>query len=200
MLKALAEFFRERARRYRAVSTVYLRIVEQSRRPEFFRVYRIPDTLDGRFDWLTLHVFLVLWRLRGQGPGAKRFGRLLFEAMVNDLDYNLREMGVADLGVGKRIQAMVAGVQGRISAYDKSLKSEDDRALIVALDNNLYGTVLKTSDDLLAQTADYLRRAAKMLAEQPLERVMAGEIEFPAPSIAFSAPMSSEKASSEEAP
>ena len=164
------------------VARCYVRVVAQARRPEFYRDCGVPDTLDGRFDMLALHAFLVVHRLKRQGEAARRFSRHLFESMITDMDRSVREMGVSDMGVPPRVKAMAKGFNGRIHAYDHGVESAaDDGALLAALDNNLFGTVLNADPAHLARMAGYLRRGVAMLADQPLDRLLAGDVTFPEP-------------------
>jgi cytochrome b pre-mRNA-processing protein 3 len=178
----LASLFRRHDRRA-VVLAAYGGIVEHARQPGFFVDGGVPDTLDGRFELLALHVFLVLRRLKREGDDAALFAQTLFDTMFADLDRGLREMGAGDLGVGRRVKAMATGFYGRIAAYEKGL-SEDgsdgggaETALAAALRRNLYGTVAP-SDEQIAAMAAYARRQAATLAAQPLAAMLAGEIAF----------------------
>ena len=156
-------------------------VVEQARRPVFYQRYGVPDTLDGRFDMLALHAFLVMHRLKRQGEAARRFSRCLLETMITDMDQSVREMGVGDMGVAPRVKRMARGFNGRIHAYDRGLGVDGDEVLLAALDNNLYGTVLEPDPRVLADMVAYVREAAALLAVQPLEALLAGVVTFPEP-------------------
>lgn len=161
----------------RAATDLYARIVAQARRPEFYGALGVPDTLDGRFDMVALHLFLVMHRLKGQGTAADARSRRLFEVVTSDFERSLRELGVGDQGIARRVTAMVGGVKGRLMAYDAAL-AIDQRALEVALDNNLYGTVPEPDPRDIAAIAGYIRREVAGLAAQPLESLLAGDIRF----------------------
>jgi cytochrome b pre-mRNA-processing protein 3 len=177
MMGVLASLFRSKSRRV-AVHAAYGRIVERARLPLFYTVWGVPDTLDGRFELLALHAFLVLNRLKREHDATAGFAQALFDTMFADLDRALREMGAGDLGVGRRIKAMATGFYGRIAAYEGGLA--DPPALTAALRRNLYGTAAP-SDRQLAQAADYTRRQAAALAAQPVAALLAGEVAFAAP-------------------
>ena len=188
-----------------AVARCYDLIVEQSRRPEFYLAGGVPDTLDGRYEMLALHAFLVVHRLKRQGEPARLFSRDLFEGMITEMDRTVREMGVADMGVASRVKRMAKGFNGRIHAYDHGVAAGGDHgvaaggehgvaaggdhgvaagggeALLAALDNNLYGTVLEPAPEALAAMAAYIRLAVAGLAALPLETLLAGEVRFPEP-------------------
>ena len=97
----------------------------------FYQALGVPDTLDGRFDLVALHVFLLVHRLqRAPGPAL---AQAVFDAMFSDMDNNLREIGVSDLSVGKRVRAMWEAFHGRSKAYASALEAADGSALAAAL-------------------------------------------------------------------
>jgi cytochrome b pre-mRNA-processing protein 3 len=165
----------------RVGEALFAAILHQARRPEFYEYGGVPDTLDGRFDMIALHVFLVMRRLKGQGDRAEAAARGLVEALFADLDASLREMGVGDLAVGKRIRSMMDGLYGRFDAYDAGLAEVPaGRRLRVALDNNLFGTV-HVSPEVLERMAAYVRREADALARMPVGPLLAGDLRFGPP-------------------
>lgn len=165
---------RRRERRAAALAA-YRGIVERSRDPAFYVGWGVPDTLDGRFEVLALHVFLVLNRLKRESDTAASFAQELFDTMFADLDGALREMGAGDLGVGRRVQAMARGLYGRIAAYERGLA--DETAMLAALRRNLFGTITASEAQLAAFDA-YARRQAAALAAQPTAALLAGTVAF----------------------
>lgn len=166
-----------------AARALYGRVVEQSRRSEFYADLGVPDTLDGRFEMVALHVFLLLHRLRSGGTAAKRLAQCLFDTMFSDMDHNLRELGVGDLGVGPRIKFMAKALYGRIAAYEAGL-ARSDEVLAAALARNLFRDkrVLPVQLDAFCL---YLRRETSSLADKRYETLAAGQVEFgPPPAIA----------------
>ncbi len=170
----LSALFRRNERRA-AVHAAYGRIVEQARHPAFYLDWGVPDTLDGRFEVLALHAFLVLNRLKREASMTSAFAQDLFDTMFADLDRGLREMGASDIGVGRHVKAMARAFYGRIAAYEPGLA--DDAALRAALRRNLYGTV-SPSEEQVATLASYMRRQAQALAAQPVAALLAGELTF----------------------
>ena len=169
-----ATLHRRRERRAAALAA-YTRIVERARDPAFYLGWGVPDTLDGRFEILALHVFLVLNRLKAGTGEAAAFGQELFDTMFADLDGALREMGAGDLGVGRRVQAMAKGLYGRIAAYERGLG--DEAEMTAALRRNLFGTAVPSAAQLGAFSA-YARRQAAALAAQPAAALIAGTVAF----------------------
>lgn len=162
----------------RSARLLYARIVQQARRTEFYTAHDVPDTLDGRFEMIALHTFLVLHRLKRMG--AEPLAQALFDVLFLDMDENLREMGVGDLSVGKRVKQMIRAFYGRIAAYEAGLEAAPG-ALEAALERNLYGTV-RPSPEALAGMAAYLRREAAALAGQDGTMLSNGILSFGVPS------------------
>lgn len=165
---------RRRERRASALAA-YARIVERSREPAFYVDWGVPDTLDGRFEMLALHAFLVLNRLKRESGDAAAFAQELFDTMFADLDRALREMGAGDLGVGRRVQAMAQGLYGRIAAYERGLA--DEAAMVAALRRNLFGTTAPREAQIAAFST-YTQRQAAALAAQPTAALLTGAVAF----------------------
>ncbi|HLI13733.1 MAG TPA: ubiquinol-cytochrome C chaperone family protein [Alphaproteobacteria bacterium] len=160
---------------------LYEAAVEQARQPVFYARLGVPDSLDGRFDMVALHVFLLLHRLKTEGPPGARLAQSLFDTMFQDMDQSLREMGVGDLGVGRRVKAMATGLYGRIAAYEAGLAG-DDRVLAAALERNLFGT-MPAGRGALASICAYMRQAAAALAARPLGDLQTGRVGFGFPPV-----------------
>jgi cytochrome b pre-mRNA-processing protein 3 len=175
LVMPLATLFRRNRYRPQAYAA-YTSIVEQARAPDFFLRLDVPDTLDGRYEMIALHMFLVLSRLKAEHEATAEYAQALFDAMFADLDRGLREMGATDMGVGKRVKEMARGFYGRISAYEKGLES-DDQTLGEALKRNLYGTVQPRAEAVSA-LARYIRSQAKNLAGQPTAAFLDNHIKF----------------------
>jgi cytochrome b pre-mRNA-processing protein 3 len=109
--------------------------VAQSRSVAFYRSYGVPDTVEGRFDLIVLHVVLLLAQLDRMGPPARALGQNLFDRFCQDLDANLREMAVGDLAVPKRMRQFGEAFYGRQAAY---LAALNGRALEKTLARNIF--------------------------------------------------------------
>jgi cytochrome b pre-mRNA-processing protein 3 len=173
LLQNLQRFFAEPAAES-SIGLLYRACVAQARETAFYASLKVPDTVDGRFDLLLLHVVLVMRRL---GDATAR--QQLFDLMFVDMDQNLREMGVGDMSIGKKMKVMIAAFYGRAQAYEKAL-AEDDAALTAVLVRNLYGTVQPAPDVTTSITA-YVRRAVAALDRQSPEDLIAGRVEFAKP-------------------
>lgn len=145
-------------------AALYARTAEQARHPELFEVCGIPDTLDGRFDALALHAALMIDRLRRE-PDGEGLAQAFFDAMFRHLDLTLREIGVQDLGVGRRIKIMAEGLHGRALAYREALAG-GPAPLSDVLRRNAYGG--RSPDDAEVERLELLvRDYAARLADTP---------------------------------
>ncbi len=160
----------------KTVARIYERIVAQSRRPEFYRDLGVADSLDGRFDMLALHAMLILRRLKDEPERTRVIGQALFDHMFFDMDRSLREIGVSDLAVGKRVKQMSSAFLGRIAAYEEGLESVGD-ILVAGLIRNVYRDQAPEGD-AADRLAAYMRRADTTLREMPLEPILEGEDVF----------------------
>jgi len=158
------------------IERIYGAVVAQARRPAFYLRLAVPDTLDGRFDMIALHVFLVMRRFKTEGQEGRALSQALTDRFFADLDRSLREMGAGDLGVGRRVKAMAKAFYGRVVAYEAALNA-GDAALREALARNLYGTVA-APDETVAAMASYVRDAAAALAAQGFGAIALGTIAF----------------------
>jgi cytochrome b pre-mRNA-processing protein 3 len=141
---------------------LYNRTAERARAPELFEACGIPDTLDGRFDALALHAALVIDRL-GREPDGPAVAQAFFDAMFRHLDLTLREIGVQDLGVGRRIKIMAEGFQGRALAYREAL-TDGPTPLAEVLRRNAYGGRPPADADKIAKLEALVRAEAERLA------------------------------------
>jgi len=160
--------------------SLYGAAVTQARRREFYSTLGVPDTLDGRFELVALHVFLILHRLKRDRAETEELAQQVFDAMFADMDRSLREMGAGDVGVGPKVKRMAQAFYGRISAYDAALAGEPG-ALEDALRRNLYGTVAQPAEACLRAMRDYVSREAAHLARQDVAELGRGKVAFGTP-------------------
>jgi cytochrome b pre-mRNA-processing protein 3 len=144
------------------VTVVYTRTVERARATHLFEACGIPDTLDGRFDALALHAALMIDRLSCE-PDGQALAQAFFDAMFRHLDLSLRETGVQDLGVGRRIKIMAEGFQGRALAYRQALAGGPE-PLAEVLRRNAYGGRPPADAVLVARLEAHVRSEAERLA------------------------------------
>lgn len=159
-----------------AANVSYIALVAAARHPFFYEKLGVPDTLDGRFEMIVLHLFLLQYRLAGDAP---EFARGLSEIFIADMDRSLREIGVSDTGVSKRMKAMGRAYHGRLQAY--SALGNDREALLAALARNLYGTVEQGDVKKLATMADYVETMGAQLKKTETALLISGAYAWPEP-------------------
>ena len=171
--------FRRRAQTG-TISTLYGMIVAQARLPCFYRDYAVADTVNGRFDLIVLHLALVLDRLKQDGV-TQALGQGVFDLFCQDMDHNLREMGISDLKVPKEMQHMGQAFYGRSQAYVAAMAAGgSDRALVQALTRNIYGGAPSASA-AAPRLAAYMWEAVRDLKTQDPTSLAAGKLRFPDP-------------------
>ncbi len=161
---------------------LYEAAVEQAREPVFFRELGVPDTQDGRFEMISLHVVLLLRRMKRATGGNTDLAQNVFDAMFSDMDRCLRELGSGDMGVAPRVKKMVRAFYGRISAYDAALDpAREPGTLRAAIRRNVFGTVDSPEAASVAALRDYMLQVAARLDEQPMAELARGRVDFGAP-------------------
>lgn len=159
------------------VYAVYSAIVAQSRRPQFYADWGVPDTVTGRFDMISLHLALLFRRLRAGDDSQREFSQAVFDLFFKDMDRSLREMGVGDLAVPKRIQKMGNIFLGLLAAMNTAMDADDQAALQDVLSRNLFDGA---TGPHVAALAHYLQVQDRRLALEPVGSIVGGQIEFEA--------------------
>ena len=174
----IGSLFKRKASRS-SLRAVYGAIVAAARHPRFYAEWGVPDTVDGRYDMIILHAVVVLDRLGDDGEAARSLAQGLTDEIFADMDRSLREMGVGDLSVGKKVRRMAEVFYGRARAYGAALRARDADRLAEALYRNVFaGTGARDGAVRLAAHALLLSRD---LQERPIGPILAGEIDLPDP-------------------
>ncbi|MXP65779.1 ubiquinol-cytochrome C chaperone [Roseomonas sp. M0104] len=161
---------------------LYTAAVQAARHPAFFAGLGVPDTLDGRFDLVALHVGLLIRRLhRDADPRGPALAQAVFDAMFADMDFNLREMGVGDMSIARRVKNMWEAFHGRAQAYEAALAAGDRAGLAAALARNVWRGEQPAEAPAPRRLADFAFTADAALAAQGLEAMSRGVAQFPAP-------------------
>lgn len=168
-------FLKKAAPSQRTIDAIYGMIVAQARQPGFYAGFHVPDTVDGRFDMVLLHLWMVLRMLR-QGPAGEEPAQKLFDRFCTDMDDNLREMGVGDLTVPKRMQKFGEAFYGRTAAYDAALGAGHE-ALAAALNRNIFNEANPAGAERLAA---YVAEALTQLGKADGAAFARGDWQFPA--------------------
>ncbi len=166
----IGRLFKAREKREKRL---YGAIVAAARHVRFYENMGVADTIDGRFEMIVLHLFLVLSRLKGEGVEDLR--QNLTDEFFNDMDRSLRELGVSDVAVGKKVRKIAESYYGRVAAYDRGLLA-GPKILEEAISRNIYPDGAST-ESTRAMTA-YVGDAAKNLGAISLEQIQMGELRF----------------------
>lgn len=181
MLKAPAQMLdslRTRAETRRKASEIYGAVVTQARDPLFYAMLGVPDTPSGRYEMVTLHLFLVLERLKAEGDAVEPLPRLLSEAFVSDMDDSLRELGTGDLAVPKKVRRAAAGLYERTMAYRPAFAASDAAALENVFREHVFAGADSAGAAALARYA--FDASAHLATGNVVEKLLAGR-GFPSP-------------------
>lgn len=162
-----------------AGARLYEAAVAQSRQPDLYLRLGAPDTIEGRFEVYSLHVALLLLRLKGQGAAAAAASQVLFDQFVSNLDHGLREIGVGDLTVGKKMRKLGEAFYGRVRSYEDALAALPDDAALKAL---IGRTILEGVEGVdPAVLAAYAAACHDRLSTQETDALAGGAVAWPAP-------------------
>jgi len=173
---------RGREARAAAAERLYAQMVAEARGRRFYAELGVPDTPEGRFEMIALHIALLLRRLRAEGAAGNALGQALFDLMFADMDAALREIGVGDLGVGRQVKRLAGQFYARLAALDRALGAPGTgapEALAAALAPVWQGGPLPAAGQVGALAA-YLRARERALAALPGGALMQGMADAPA--------------------
>jgi cytochrome b pre-mRNA-processing protein 3 len=143
---------------------IFVSVSAAARLPVLYARHGVPDTVEGRFESLAMHVFLVTRRLDQCGEDGKRLAQHLIDRFFEDLDGAVRAIGIGDLSVGKKVKAFARNFYGRVEAYSAGLQEEADPDLLeAAILRNLLGAAPALAGNA-PQLAAYLRSNALHLS------------------------------------
>lgn len=162
----------------RAGFELYGAAVAAARQPRFYGELGVPDTVAGRFEMVCLHNGLLIRRINVEATKpAKDLAQAVFDAMFSDMDVNLREMGISDLRIGKRVKMLWEGFHGRAQSYADTLDAADAAALAAALERNIWVNEA-APEGSGAALAEHAMALDARLGAQPVEALMKGEVSF----------------------
>jgi cytochrome b pre-mRNA-processing protein 3 len=167
-----------RTPKHESIAALYGAIMAQARNAVFYRSYDVPDTINGRFEMIILHAVLLLSRLEAEGAPVRRLGQAVFDAFCSDMDANLREMGVGDVAVPRKMKAIGEAFYGRKRAYEAAMAAPGVDQLAAALARNVYGGPPGEAAERLAA---YMQDARRILAITDARVLQGGRVEFPDP-------------------
>jgi cytochrome b pre-mRNA-processing protein 3 len=164
-----------------AAEQLYRDLVNQARMPVFYRELGVPDTPEGRFEMVGLHVALLVRRLRAAGTPGSALAQELFDVMFADMDESLRHLGIGDLSVGKQVRRLAGHFYARLRALDRALATAPAAPLEPMLRTNVYHGGGAPGARQLAALASYVIAAERGLSGQRIEDLLAGQARWVAP-------------------
>jgi len=159
---------------HRHAHALYGAVVARARNADFYAKYGVPDTFDGRFEMLVVHIYLLASRLKGEDKQARAVSQAVFDLFLADMDSALREAAVGDVTVPKRIAKMTRVFYGRVGAFDEAFASDDPKKnLAGVIERNLFAD--QNSDGREHHLASYMVSEAEKLAAMTATQVIAAD-------------------------
>ena len=161
----------------KSASCLYLNCVKQSREGRLYSSILVPDTLDGRFDLIIVHIMLILRRLRDEGKNAEKLSKYLMAEMFSDMDRNLREMGVGDLSVGRQVKKMAAAFYGRAELWEDALDLGEEQLASTLIDTVFRSVAVTNSQE--KRLARYIIALDLHLGSLATNKIINNQFTFP---------------------
>jgi len=179
MLGRLLGFMGRRSGNREIVERLHQAVVEAARRPAFYAQWGVPDTLDGRFDCVTLHAVLLMQRMQALPKPADELANDVVDRLFLGFEEALRELGVGDVVIPKRMKNIAAAFLGRAKAYEEAMISGEGEALAAVLRRNLLGEQASLAQQRF--WIDYLAQVSAALSQCDLDRIILADHLFPDP-------------------
>ena len=169
-------FFKKK--KYETIDNIiYQKIVEFSRNKIFYTKYKVPDTIDGRFDMLVLTTIIIVYRLSKITDKGTHLSQKIFDIIFRDLDFSLRELGAGDVSVSNNMKKLISSYMGRQKTYIKAFKNDDEKFLELAFKNNIYRNNEQKGNYILALSKNIFRINKKLdLIED--KKILNGDFEI----------------------
>lgn len=175
----ILSLFSRKAKANEAITiAIYETIVAAARQPYFYSDIGVPDSPLGRYEMLSLHIFLFIRRIKGRNDALKSIGQEVTDEFFRDVDHSLRELGIGDSGVPKRMKKLARMFYGRVESYDRALENNDQTELATALARN----IRPDSADWIGggvALANYVEQVVLLLETQPDDVLASGKAIFP---------------------
>ena len=159
------------------ISDIYQKIVKFSRNKIFYTKYKVPDTIDGRFDMLVLITIIVVFRLSKIKNEGVDLSQKIFDSIFKDLDFSLRELGAGDVSVANNMKKLISAYMGRQKIYVNAFENNDQNSLALAFKNNIFrnNDQKKSLIILLSKTIFKINKKLELIED---DKILNGDFEF----------------------
>ena len=175
----ILNLFKRKKANHALVERQYAEITRAARSPVFYEAMGVPDTVMGRFEMIAIHLILYLRRTGPAGAATKGLAQDIVDAFFEDVDHSIRELGIGDTSVPKRMKKLARMFYGRVKSYGDALDTDDQTALVEALKRNIHPEHTDTAPPVQA-LYDWMIHTARRLEDVPEETLAAGQLTFPA--------------------
>lgn len=174
--------FRKKNNNRAIVDRQYATLTSAARQPDFYLHLGVPDTVMGRFELLSVVMILYFRRTKSSATSGQEIAQEIVDAFFQDLDHSMRELGVGDQGVPKRMKKFAGMFYGRLESYAAALDAADGQALAAALLRNIYPQTEASAPDMRG-LANWMMTAAQALSAQSEDLIATGHVTLPIPDL-----------------
>ncbi|KQO80354.1 ubiquinol-cytochrome C chaperone family protein [Rhizobium sp. Leaf262] len=172
--------FKKKNNNQAIVDRQYTTLTTAARHPDFYLHLNVPDTVMGRFELLAIVMILYFRRTKSSATSGQEIAQEIIDAFFQDLDHSMRELGIGDQGVPKRMKKFAGMFFGRLESYAAALDNADAEALAAALTRNIYPQAEVPAPDMRG-LANWMMTASDVLSAQSEELIATGQVTLPAP-------------------
>lgn len=172
--------FRKKNRNRAIVDRQYLALTEAARTPFFYLHMGVPDTVMGRFEMLSAIMILFFRRTARAETSGQELAQEIVDEFFKDIDHSIRELGIGDQGVPKRMKKLAGMFYGRLESYAAAIEALDQTALANALLRNIYPENKESAPDM-GPLAAWMLKAEAALAALDEDTIARGGVHFPLP-------------------
>lgn len=177
MVKFLGIYFGTERQEVKLADQLYNHVVSASRNPQLYGQSGAPDTANGRFELIILHIYMLFRRMQEDDAKVKSIKQKTFDCFLADMDVSLREIGVGPDGVPKRIQKMLENFYGRAGAYQAAIDDDNLMHLADVIARNFYPDG-KVNNQGAKNLAEYVFQAIIRLDQASTDNVMNSNFRF----------------------
>ncbi|WP_322989113.1 MULTISPECIES: ubiquinol-cytochrome C chaperone family protein [unclassified Hoeflea] len=160
------------------VTQQYALITQAARSPVFYEHMGVPDTVMGRFEMIAVHLILYLRRTGTAGVAAQGIAQEIVDAFFEDIDHSIRELGIGDMGVPKRMKKLARMFYGRVKSYGQAIESGDEAVLADALGRNIHPDDADAARSM-QQLSHWVMQTARALEQTDEDTLASGRLTYP---------------------
>ena len=173
----ILNLFRKKRANSAIIKRQYEELTDAARQLPFYRDMNVPDTVLGRFEMLSIFMMLYIRATKNKGEAVEGLAQDIVDAFFEDIDHSIRELGIGDAGVPKRMKKLAGMFYGRADSYGKAIENNDIEALKTALVRNIFPENIENAPDM-SELGRYLIATDNALENFDIEQMVQGNLKI----------------------